>query len=167
MRVITVSRTFPGYHPKAGEPTYFVEKILAGLGLITIDDPVWELILALDWKYHTIRAGNRWKVGDMASLRYWQGKPRQKGSKQIEFAQVEIKKVFEIRIESDKDYTAILIDDWAFYEENKTFVTQVEALQTLAANDGLTVDDLKAWFKMPVKQPFTGQIICWSDKVNY
>lgn len=165
MRVITVSRTFPGYHPKAGQPTHFVEKILAGLGLITIDDPVWELILALDWKYHTIRAGNRWKVGDMASLRYWSERPYH--SKQVEFAQVEIKKVFKIRIESDDDYTAILIDDWVFYEENKRFVTQVEALQTLSANDGLSVDDLKAWFKIPVKKTFIGQIICWSDKVNY
>lgn len=155
MRVITVSRTFPGYHPKAGEPTYFVEKILAGLGLITIDDPVWELILALDWKYHTIRVGSRWKVGDMASLRYWQGKPRQKGSKQIEFAQVEIKKVWPIKI----------VGEFIFNQfDNVWFAAH---LNQLSANDGLSVDDLKAWFKMPVKKTFIGQIICWSDKVNY
>ena len=32
-KVITVSRTFPDYHPKAGQPTYFVEQILNALGM--------------------------------------------------------------------------------------------------------------------------------------
>ena len=32
-RIITFSRTFPAYHPKAGEPTYFVEMILNDLGI--------------------------------------------------------------------------------------------------------------------------------------
>lgn len=27
-KVITFSRQFPSYHPKAGQPTYFVEKVL-------------------------------------------------------------------------------------------------------------------------------------------
>lgn len=27
-RVITFSRTYPSYHPKAGQPTYFVEKVM-------------------------------------------------------------------------------------------------------------------------------------------
>lgn len=78
--LVSVSRTFPGYHPKAGCPTFFVEKILASLAL---DIPAWKMDAKfnnfnLDWseyylgepKRHIIRAGNRWKAGDMASLRY-------------------------------------------------------------------------------------------------
>lgn len=30
-KVITFSRTFPSYHPKAGQPTYFVEKFYNSL----------------------------------------------------------------------------------------------------------------------------------------
>ena len=32
-KVITFSRTFPSYHPKKGQPTYFVEAILTQLGI--------------------------------------------------------------------------------------------------------------------------------------
>jgi hypothetical protein len=31
MKVITFSRTYPSYHPKAGQPTYFVEKVWSSL----------------------------------------------------------------------------------------------------------------------------------------
>lgn len=92
MKVLTCSRFFPKGHPKAGQPTHFVEKIEACLA-DTI--PGWEMskTFALhDWepyynctmpKGHTIRAGNRFKVGDMASLRVWSDKPYR--SKQVEF----------------------------------------------------------------------------------
>lgn len=32
-RVITFSRKFPSYHPKAGQPTHFVEQILNSFDL--------------------------------------------------------------------------------------------------------------------------------------
>lgn len=175
MKVLTVSRTFPAYHPRRGEPTYFVEKILKAMEDAYPDQYgtlVYEAGEALGYKYadecliavdsvqpklHTIRAGNRWKVGDMASLRYWSGRPY--NSKQIEFAQVEIKKVWLIEINGGVIYInnnyGAPISTWSHW------------FKSIAANDGLSVDDLKAWFKMPVKKPFIGQIICWSDKVNY
>lgn len=41
----------------------------------------------------------------------------------------------------------------------------------VAGNDGLTTDDFTAWFMdspdFKKSQMFSGQIICWSDKVNY
>jgi len=58
-----------------------------------------------------------------------------------------------------------MIDDWAFYEENKTMVTQWEAFETLALNDGLTVDEFKAWFKW--HSPWDGQIISWNKNIEY
>ena len=68
MKYIMCAKTFPAYHPRAGEPTRFRESILSGN------------------KIHTIRktAGGR-KSGDMVSLREWSGAPYR--SKQIEFAQ--------------------------------------------------------------------------------
>jgi hypothetical protein len=79
-KLITFSLVFPGYHPRAGQPTRFVEKIWKGLirmNLLTIRSHLPE---GIDWhgpsfcdsepKYHTIRAGHRWKVGDKFSPRH-------------------------------------------------------------------------------------------------
>jgi len=72
MKYIMVAKNYLNYHPKAGQPTGFRESILSGR------------------KVHTIRAtaGNK-KTGDTVSLRQWEGKPY--ASKQVEFAQCEIK----------------------------------------------------------------------------
>jgi hypothetical protein len=99
----------------------------------------------------------------MASLRVWSGKPYR--SPQIEFAQVKVECYdFEVEI-LGPDYAAILIDGEVFYEETTGMKTQVEAFETLAENDGLTVKDLKAWFKFP--KEFQGQIICWNENITY
>lgn len=41
----------------------------------------------------------------------------------------------------------------------------VEKVFEIAENDGLTSDDLLAWFKYP--KPFSGQIICWNHNIKY
>jgi len=134
-KVITFSRVFPKYHPKAGQPTYFVEKILAKA------------------KVHTIRNGNRWKVGDKFSPRIWSDKPYK--SKQIIFStDIEIKKVFSF----SKD----LISEH-FYLNG--IETHPDDLMEIAKNDGLELSDLLLWFQYP--KPFNGQIICWSEDVSY
>lgn len=96
-KVITVSRKFPAYHPKAGKPTYFVEKIL-NYTLDVVELPgftgcgFWDALIFMnpgidkndlekindscdqdisEIKYQTIREGKRWKTGDMASIRIW------------------------------------------------------------------------------------------------
>jgi hypothetical protein len=158
-KVITFSRQFPSYHPKAGEPTYFVEKMFKSLFLMKCI-PV-ELYADFNFsimnndnyapKHHTVRNGSRWKVGDKFSPRVWSGKPYH--SKQIILSEdIEIKRIWDIEI--DEDY-AITINGWVFscgYE-----------LQ-LAKNDGLPHEDFLNWF---VKLPFKGQIICWNDSVTY
>lgn len=132
-RVITFSRTFPAYHPKAGESTGFEDAILMGN------------------KKHTIRAGSRWKVGDKFSPRVWSGKPRH--SKQIIIAP-------DIEIKKGWSFTRDLFTP-TFYLDGHPVGD--ELLSAIAANDGLTVDDFKAWFN----KPFEGQVICWNDSVNY
>lgn len=84
MRSIMFSRVYPKYHPKAGRPTWFVEKIWKSLWEITnfqgmgdyeanyqqyfpVGDLPEENIHFHLPKSHTIRAGNRWKIGDYFS----------------------------------------------------------------------------------------------------
>jgi hypothetical protein len=141
-----------------------VEKILQGLSLDKWDlEREFNPRLSLDFfepKYHTIRAGHRWKVGDKFSPRVWSGKPYQ--SKQIIIApEIEVKKVWDFKI---KKY----LHDWYIdYADHSICYgyEQFSRLETIAKNDGLTRQDFFDWFKYP--SHFEGQIICWNDQIEY
>lgn len=135
MKVITFSKVFPVYHPRRGEPTEFVGKILSGE------------------KKHTIRAGNRWKVGERVSARTWTDKPYR--SKQSEFAELVLEKIWDI----------LLKNDGSIYVNGKYLgpKTLDSRIYSLAKNDGLGILDLCYWFN----KPFSGQILCWDENVNY
>lgn len=164
-RVITFSRYFPSYHPRKGELTYFVEKLNRGLGMeygIPFGDETeihfrnlgidysFEIYKKSSPKYHTIRAGNRWKVGDKFSPRVWSGKPY--NSKQIIIApDITIVNVFDVEF--------LGFTKWV----NGEVLNNYE-LAELAKNDGLNIYDFNNWFN---KLPFVGQVICWSDKIKY
>lgn len=201
-RVITFSRTFPVYHPKAWQPTYFVEKLLKALtpdttyfmaecewcgwrgisslldgghsiadtgdysdplcpecGSNKIDDSD-ENQLAITYynqsefvwpKHHTIRSGNRWKVGDKFSPRVWSGKPY--ASKMITIAP-------DITIEKIWDFEVVDM----VYELNGRVINYPE-IQKLAENDGLSIQDFHNWFIH--YETFKGQIICWNKDIQY
>ncbi len=183
-KVITFSRTFPAYHPKKGQPTFFVEKLYNSLDVkyweklkyLNLDqlnnetetDIVKPFHYSLDMsikekKHHTIRSGNRWSAGDYFSPRVWSGRPY--NSPMIKLApdiQIESVYNFSIRLAYKMlplDYdTDIFINRRMYNEDN-------EIIKTLAENDGLTKGELFNWFKYP--KPFEGQIICWSELVNY
>lgn len=87
--VIMISMTFPATHPKKGERTYFIEKIVP---------PNYDhFVLCCPPKIHTIRANYElWskRIEEVQagkaelSLRYWTGSPynsRKDGSKQEEY----------------------------------------------------------------------------------
>ena len=164
MRVITFSRFFPVTHPRKGEPTFFVEKVVRGLHLINgvkfdvnceFSVPMYYIV---DGKYHTIRAGSRWKVGDYFSPRVWSGKPYT--SKQIEFAPaIEIKKIYSFQYATD--YDRFWIDGVEIHDHS--------VLEELASNDGLKFDDFVDWFNVHTKKKevFEGQILCWNENVFY
>ena len=164
-KVLTFSRTFPSYHPRKGEPTYFVEKltksrILAGGRPVDIPQEIFlePMYFVVEPKHHTIRAGNRWKVGDKFSPRVWGGKPYQ--SKQIIIApDLEVKKVWPIEVKNGQFIIGV--------SKDKELRCQTDSfvLKNLAANDGLALPELLQWFKFP--KDFKGQIICWNDSVNY
>jgi len=165
-RVITFSRYFPSYHPRKGEDTFFVEKILNGIGekmqsgivdlnllskeVRSIVNDFVLLCSSEDIKSHTIRAGNRWKVGDKFSPRVWSGNPYR--SKQITIApDITIANVFDVEF--------LGFTKWV----NGKVLNNYE-LAELAKNDGLNIYDFNNWFN---KLPFVGQVICWSDKIKY
>jgi hypothetical protein len=170
-RVITFSRTFPKGHPKEGKPTYFVEKFWASLVDQEIEFPeFWSGWFDLNCNYpfdgnnfpdtnpknHTIRSGNRWKVGDKFSPRVWSGKPYQ--SKMIQFApDIEIKKIWEFEM-----------DLCGVYSIDKFYVDP-DDYGKLALNDGLTEIEMHHWFMPNYNKPkeFRGQIICWNENINY
>lgn len=145
--VITFSTSFPSYHRRKNQPTYFVEKMLLSLGDQTISPDYLP-------KGHTIRAGNRWKVGDKFSPRIWSGRPYH--TEQITFApDVEVKKVW--------DFT--LLGTRAFINGAPLSGISRDALEVIAANDGLSYEDFLDWFKFP--SDFSGQIIAWDQKIEY
>lgn len=167
-KVLTFSRVFPAYHPKAGMPTYFIEKVLNSIlpkGENGIIDRNWIhkdilplindfVLLDGESKDHTIRAGHRFKAGDWFSPRVWSGKPY--ASKQIQFApDIQVKKTWDVRIWFDGETHSMGI--------NGLPVTHIK-MMNVADNDGLDIVDFRSWFS---KLPFTGQIICWSDQVEY
>lgn len=174
--VITFSKYFPLYHPRSGEPTFFVEKIWKGLWDRSNSPYLGEYQQAHDNhfgndqvinvhqfepKWHTIRKGNRFKVGDYFDARVWSGKPYH--TKQIQIAPaIKVTKVWDFKIGSygfqinEKVYNA---------KGDGAIKPQIELLKMIAKNDGLDRFDLLAWFKYP--KPFTGQIICWSENINY
>lgn len=181
-KVITFSMVFPAYHPKAGQPTNFLNKIYAGLADINPDFKIpndandfwdWDGYYNCDSpKFHTIRAGHRWKVGDKFSPRIWSGKPYQ--SKQIIIApDIEIKKIWELKtwdmmtgLYDEKTNPSAKKDNWLTEikgSEDKYWSSFI--LPDLAKNDGLSIKDLLAWFKFPSE--FSGQVICWNDKTEY
>lgn len=171
MHVLTFSRKFPAYHPKAGRPTYFVEKLWQSIYMEQFEQctraqfdfsPLYGAgidIYAHDKyqpKHHTIRAGHRFKPGDWFSPRVWSGQPYR--SKQIIIAPpIQVKKVWDFEIQKTDHPSGagdIVVNGSAMIR-----------LNDIAVNDGLSVADLLSWFKYP--KPFTGQIICWNEKIEY
>lgn len=162
MRVITFSRQFPAKHPRAGEPTFFAEKIVRSLGLHNqyISEQkhtcLNDFSMALDEpKHHTIRAGSRWKVGDQFSPRIWSGKPY--ASKQIEIAP-----------------PITIVKIWRFEAFSELFLLNGKPFDVTSSdipeNDGLSTDDFLNWFDIHPKKDgthFIGQILCWNEFIIY
>jgi hypothetical protein len=186
-RVLTFSRTFPSYHPKKGQPTYFVEKLnkslpVLGYGVIFFDlihndIPFFDIeyYKTCEPKGHTIREGHRWKVGDKFSPRVWgtdinpkSGRSGAYQSKQIIIApDIEVKKVWDYEVKCDPKIERWYLNNTMVSESNGITAQwfNIGLIQEIAKNDGLELVDFLNWFKHP--KPFDGQIICWDSSINY
>lgn len=180
-KVTTFSRCFPKYHPRSGEPTYFVEQILNQRGIDFKSKEYLQQLFFLNQKkildkkltyedlidfqkslnpnckgikHHTARNRFRYKQGEYFSPRVWSKNPY--NSPQIIFLPL-------ILIEK-----AINVAMYATCEVmiNNRFYCEIgsEKWGLLSKNDGLSSLDMQNWF---LKMPFKGQIICWSDSINY
>jgi hypothetical protein len=164
---------YPSYHPKAGKPTLFIEKIYAsladtipGFNIPNDANKFW------DWheyynctlpKHHTIRAGHRFKEGDKFSPRIWSGVPYR--SNQITFApDIEVTNTWDFELIKFGAYNDVLMTING--QPPKT-----NLLNKVFQNDGLSHSDFSEWF---CSSPdflktgfFDGQIICWNKNINY
>lgn len=182
-RVLTFATKFPSYHPKAGQPTYFVEKIVSGL--VAADAPEYftdtikycrdKGILSiaalnelynqpdLPYKHHTIRAGSRWKVGMKFSPRVWSGAYYR--SPMIAIGpDIEIRKIWRVTF----DQTGLFLKD----DVGHDLLVDSLKLDEIARNDGFEkMQDFLDWFQLSPRfdqlPPFEGQILCWSDQISY
>ena len=140
--VLTVSRTFPKTHKRAGQQTWFVEKINEAVMPIS-DEPM------MGKKIQTIRANYElWakRIKEVQegkailSLRYWSDKPYR--SKQVEFAVL------------DKD-SGVGVQKLDFFAnsfimpriDGSNFQYEFFHSNILCKNDGLEWEDFKDWFK--------------------
>jgi len=161
-KVITFSRTFPAYHPKAGQPTYFVEKFYNSLfsrnNLMDYPKGLEINETILEMKKHTIRAGARWKKGEYFSPRVWSAKPYN-SPQTILAPDTIITNVYDFEISK---HAVVYLNQKPIYEFCGEYTG---AIRTVAENDGLTPSELLDWFKYP--KPFKGQVICWNQNVKY
>jgi hypothetical protein len=154
--VITVSRYFPVTHPRKGEETYFVEKIDNAIGAtkccnVGIYSPIGYVNI---WpKIHTIRANypfwekriNEINEGKaVLSIRYWSGKPY--NSKQVEICQLDKDSGIGLQRLNSADWILPKkrINNLAVWGHSLGKIIKVDEL---AKNDGLSIEDFKAWFK--------------------
>ena len=144
-----VSRTFPTTHPR-NELTYFKQKI--ELALMKQENPNLEIKaqypngVELEPKIHTIRANHQLWAKRMAEVQagravielfYWSEKPYK--SKQIVFATLDNDSGCGVQ---KLDLIFGIEKPWVINENKISIETN-----RLAKNDGLSLDDFKAWFK--------------------
>ena len=142
--VLTVSRYFPATHKRKGEETFFVDKIRFMLG-------GWNLSEGKNGKkIHTIRANYElWakRIKEVQegkailSIRYWSGKPY--NSKQVEIWQLDQHSgcgVQKLEFYKDKDEVPSI---------KYPLISNLSEpdINSIAKNDGLSLEDFKEWFK--------------------
>lgn len=187
--VLVISKYFPAYHPKAGEETHFMSKILLNFDKVVMQDEYGNQFpsndshdskcaaaivreMGFEPKLHTIRnsyalwAARAEKINRgeaVLSLRQWSGKPYR--SKQEEFLRLEKIKVQQIRILKVPLIVVPYGTHPIFGKVENCFPFD---LDELAKNDGLSTDDFRAWFQMDRKMfQFDGCIIHFTENFKY
>lgn len=124
-----------------GEPTYFREKILSGVGFGPLQGPP---------KIHTMRAAKRWKPGDLIHMAYGvRSENYEQFNKNIEGLQRVIS-VQDVTVKGNASSWSLVIDGKDCSDK----------MPFLIVNDGFSnSDEFFKWFK----KPFTGQIVHWTD----
>lgn len=139
--VITLSKVFPATHPRAGQPTGFFDKFMAGQA----DSRKGWLVSP---KLHTIRANYAlWakRIAEVQrdeavlSVRQWLGRPYR--SKQVTIATLTAEDGVGLQQLTDIDTNA-----YCFYPCVRIDKRDIDKV-LVAKNDGLSLDDWRSWFK--------------------
>lgn len=126
---IVVSKAYPTIHKRHGEPTHFATKIVNGEKLHTIRN---------NYDLWAVNA-DKMKTGRyVLSVRQWSGRPRM--SKQREVFNTDE----PIGVEHITMLYSVDTDSISVSVENRTLSDK--EVESLAQNDGTTVDDFKDWF---------------------
>ena len=148
---MSISRTFPAKHPRAGEKTYFEGKIRYGIGIDSC-------VVAVPYsKIHTIRANYMfWKkridevnAGKAVLVLFeWNGKPYGKGTIQRELFRFDKDSGIGVqKLEWISSETAVVNpSNNCMFPAIAPFETLVNTPE-LANNDGLSERDFRDWFK--------------------
>lgn len=143
--IVTLSKTFFPKHPRKGQNTGFRDKVTAGRKVHTCRP---------NYEYWRAKMEKLTKTGGVLSIRQWIGRPyHQPGQETITdipagtagVQKLELRRerhtVNHFAEESTKAVATTTYYDW---------MAQVDGsgvpLEVLAENDGLTVEDFKAWF---------------------
>jgi len=162
MKEIMFSRVFPAYHPRKGEPTYFVEQMLKQLiinGKASTEDLKGEFVNCkilgeVGYKGHTIRKGHHFTEGDYFKPKVWTLLPYKS-----------VKHQFAPPVMVEKTF-------WFQIKNNRIYINTVALCQyaKVAENDGLSEgSDFACWFGLEkdICEDFDGQIICSNNQINY
>lgn len=195
-RVLTFSRTFPSYHPKKGEPTYFVEKILNSFEkrnyfccscdkcCFTAMSSVWEGggQIADTGDYDDMFCPKCYST-DYSDIEltedYYIGKYVPKGHTIRAGHRWKVGDKFSPRVWSGKPYQSkqiIIAPDievkkvWNFEIKEREILVNGKILGS-SINLEISLNDglLYSDFLSWFRfpSPFDGQIICWDENINY
>ena len=142
--ILTLCKSFPVTHSKAGEATGFEKKLKEGAKIHTIRynaKNVW------DERYEGITSGKKY-----LSVREWTGRPYNSEQRELSrFDKIGLQHV-TMTYGADDAYPQIWIDD------------KLVPIQEVAKNDGLSVEDFVEWFFGNSKENvFEGVVIHFTD----
>ena len=145
MAVVTLTKTFFPKHPKAGEETRFRGKVLTGAKRHTCrpNYPHWKRVI------EGIQA-----KGGVLSVRQWIGRPyHQPGQETVIEVPADQVGVQLLELRRERIVTEFFVEEQRTpfvkvisYEWTATVDGYNVPIDLLAENDGLTVEDFKAWF---------------------
>ena len=148
--VLMLSKVFPSTHPKSGIATGFKDKFLVSkFHTIRTNIPLWEK------RAVEINFGHA-----VLSVRQWSGKPYEKGSHQIEIAR--LTKLYTQRVVMGAS-TKPFRQSWAYIDDGLKKTRYID-IQSVATNDGLSLEDFVSWFNLyENNEPYRGVILHCTD----
>ena len=144
--VVTLSKTFFPKHPRNGQETSFKDKVTDGRKVHTCRS---------NYGYWRAKIEKITATGGVLSVRQWSAKPYRSPQEVITEIPAGIVGVQRLALRRERrvinHYAEAQVDDKpiisvVYYDYTAEVDGHPVPLEILAENDGLTVDDFKAWF---------------------